>query len=112
MNFASRRRRAVLLAASTSALACLTLCTPASALAHTSAPTVRQSGSPCGTLTTAPTYKHVIVIMDENHSYSDIIGSSQAPYINSAGQQSAGWPRTTTTSPTTACPTTWASPRG
>jgi phosphatidylinositol-3-phosphatase len=87
MNFASRRRRAVLLAASTSALACLTLCTPASALAHTSAPTVRQSGSPCGTLTTAPTYKHVIVIMDENHSYSDIIGSSQAPYITSLASE-------------------------
>jgi hypothetical protein len=39
--------------------------------------------SPCGTLTTAPTYKHVIVIMDENNSYGNIIGSSQAPYINS-----------------------------
>jgi Phosphoesterase family/FG-GAP repeat len=39
--------------------------------------------SPCGTMKTAPTYKHVIVIMDENNSYGDIIDSSLAPYINS-----------------------------
>jgi phospholipase C len=31
----------------------------------------------------APTYTHVIWIWMENHSYSTIIGSSQAPYINS-----------------------------
>jgi phospholipase C len=43
---------------------------------------VAPNASPCGTRTTAPTYKHVIVVMDENHSYSNIIGSSQAPYIN------------------------------
>jgi hypothetical protein len=43
---------------------------------------VAPSPSPCGTLTTAPAYKHVIVVMDENHSYGNIIGSSQAPYIN------------------------------
>jgi phosphatidylinositol-3-phosphatase len=42
-----------------------------------------KAAGPCGTLTTAPTYKHVIWIWMENHSYSDIIGSSQAPYINS-----------------------------
>jgi FG-GAP repeat/Phosphoesterase family len=41
-----------------------------------------EPASPCGTAKTAPTYKHVIVIMDENHSYGDIIGSSLAPYIN------------------------------
>jgi phospholipase C len=38
---------------------------------------------PCGTVTTAPHYSHVVWIWMENHSYSDIIGSSQAPYINS-----------------------------
>jgi len=42
------------------------------------------STGPCGTVTTAPTYKHVIWIWMENHSYGDIIGNtSQAPYINS-----------------------------
>jgi phosphatidylinositol-3-phosphatase len=38
---------------------------------------------PCGTIATAPTFKHVIWIWMENHSYGQIIGSSQAPYINS-----------------------------
>jgi hypothetical protein len=46
------------------------------------APTVAASG-PCGTRATVPGYKHVIWIWMENHSYRTIIGSSQAPYINS-----------------------------
>jgi hypothetical protein len=41
----------------------------------------------CGITSTAPTYKHVIVIMDENHSYGDIIGSPSAPYINALASQ-------------------------
>ena len=32
--------------------------------------------------TTIPTPAHVVVVMEENHSYSEIMGSSQAPYIN------------------------------
>ncbi|MGH3155159.1 MAG: alkaline phosphatase family protein, partial [Streptosporangiaceae bacterium] len=90
MNLASRSRPAVLLGAAISALTCVALCAPASASAHTIAPagaTAKASSSPCGTVTTAPTYKHVIVIMDENESYSDIIGSSQAPYINSLASE-------------------------
>jgi hypothetical protein len=49
------------------------------------APSATASG-PCGSLTSAPTYSHVIWILMENHSLGDIIGpsqSSQAPYINS-----------------------------
>jgi phospholipase C len=42
---------------------------------------------PCGTLTTAPHYTHVIWVWMENHSYNDIIGSSQAPYINSVANE-------------------------
>jgi hypothetical protein len=38
---------------------------------------------PCGTVTTAPHYTHVIWVWMENHSYNTIIGSPQAPYINS-----------------------------
>ena len=43
---------------------------------------------PCGTVTTAPAYSHVIWILMENHSFGDIIGNTaQAPYINTlAGQ--------------------------
>jgi uncharacterized membrane protein len=32
---------------------------------------------------------HVIVVMEENHSFSEIIGSSSAPFINSLAQQGA-----------------------
>ena len=50
------------------------------------APPAVTSG-PCGTLTTPPTYTHVIWVWMENHSYDTIIGRSQAPYVNSlAGQ--------------------------
>ncbi|MBV8912619.1 MAG: hypothetical protein JOZ05_06230, partial [Acetobacteraceae bacterium] len=32
---------------------------------------------------TVPTYDHIVVVMEENHDYSQIIGNAQAPYINS-----------------------------
>ena len=32
--------------------------------------------------TTIPSPSHVVVVMEENHSYAEIMGSSQAPYIN------------------------------
>ncbi len=32
--------------------------------------------------TTIPAPSHVVVVMEENHGYGDIIGSPQAPYIN------------------------------
>jgi hypothetical protein len=41
------------------------------------------AGGPCGTMSLSSThYQHVIWVWMENHSYSDIIGSGQAPYIN------------------------------
>src|SRR5579871_5496083 len=36
-----------------------------------------------------PRPAHVIIVMEENHSYSDIIGSPQAPYINALAQSGA-----------------------
>jgi phosphatidylinositol-3-phosphatase len=42
---------------------------------------------PCGTLSSPPSYTHVIWVWMENHSYNTIIGSSQAPYINSLAAQ-------------------------
>jgi hypothetical protein len=88
MKFTNRGQRAVLRGLSVSALACLALCPPASTLASTSPRGAHiQQSSPCGRLTTAPAYKHVIVIMDENQTYSSIIGSSKAPYINSLASE-------------------------
>jgi phosphatidylinositol-3-phosphatase len=59
---------------------------PASGVAAAS-PAAAASG-PCGTTSTAPTYRHVIWIWMENHSFTDIIGNtSQAPYLNSLASE-------------------------
>jgi len=34
-----------------------------------------------------PTFSHVVLVMEENHSYSDVIGSSSMPYLNSLASQ-------------------------
>ena len=42
---------------------------------------------PAGAQGTVPAFDHIFVIIEENHAFSDIIGSTQAPYINGlAGQ--------------------------
>jgi phospholipase C len=60
-----------------------TLMLTTTALVMPTAMTRAGAAGPCGIVTTPPAYSHVIWIMMENHSYGDIIGSSQAPYINS-----------------------------
>jgi phosphatidylinositol-3-phosphatase len=42
---------------------------------------------PCGTVSKPGTYKHVIWIWLENHSYNAILGSSQAPYFNTLAKE-------------------------
>src|SRR5712691_12754392 len=32
---------------------------------------------------TPPAYQHIFFVIDENHGYNQIVGSSSAPYINS-----------------------------
>ncbi len=45
---------------------------------HSAAPATKLAAS------TVPQYSHVVVVMEENHSYSDIIGdTTAAPYMNS-----------------------------
>ncbi len=41
--------------------------------------------------TKLPTPDHIIIVMEENHSYDDIIGNGQAPYINSLAQSGASF---------------------
>jgi phosphatidylinositol-3-phosphatase len=36
-----------------------------------------------------PAFAHIFIIMEENHSYSQVIGSGSAPYINSLANQNA-----------------------
>jgi phosphatidylinositol-3-phosphatase len=38
-----------------------------------------------------PAFDHVLMVVEENHSYSDIINSSNAPYINSLARQGASF---------------------
>ena len=47
-----------------------------------------ETTAPCGTRSTsAATYTHVVVILMENKTYSEVIGSSAAPYENSLARQ-------------------------
>ncbi|HEX4787371.1 MAG TPA: alkaline phosphatase family protein [Actinospica sp.] len=50
---------------------------------HPAAPPAKLAAS------SIPTYAHVIVVMEENHSYSDIIGNSSAPYMNQLANSGA-----------------------
>ncbi len=49
--------------------------------------------SPSGTAGTMPTasslprFDHVVVVIEENHGYSEIVGANSAPYINSLAAQ-------------------------
>ena len=46
------------------------------------------SGAPCGTASAAPAaWDHVVWIVFENKTYAQIIGSANAPYINSIAKQ-------------------------
>ncbi len=40
---------------------------------------------------TVPAFDHIVIVIEENHGYSQIIGSSSAPYINSLAQQGANF---------------------
>ncbi len=40
---------------------------------------------------TLPRPSHVVIVMEENHSYDQIIGSSSAPYINALAAQGASF---------------------
>ena len=41
------------------------------------------------TTASIPLYDHIVVVVEENHSFSEIIGNSQAPYINSLATSGA-----------------------
>ena len=76
-----RTRMAALMAAVPLLLGTTAAVTAATGATATVSPAA--ASGPCGTLTSAPHYTHVIWVWMENHSYNTIIGSSQAPYINS-----------------------------
>jgi acid phosphatase len=48
------------------------------------------SASPSsGASAALPHFDHIVVVMEENHAYDQIIGSADAPYINSLAQRGA-----------------------
>jgi len=55
--------------------------------------TISGSRTPILTITTLPRPDHIVIVMEENRAYSDIIGSSDAPYINALAQQGAVFTR-------------------
>ena len=65
-------------------LVAIVLATAGTAAGVTAGSPAAAASRPCGTAAAPHTYRHVIWIWMENHSFSDIIGNtSQAPYINS-----------------------------
>ena len=59
---------------------CVSLCFIAPAALATRTPSQK---------TVVPTPDHLVIVMEENHGYSEIIGSPNAPYINSLAQSGA-----------------------
>jgi len=51
-------------------------------------PTATGPAAPCGSVAAPRTYRHVVWIWMENHSYGDIIGNkAQAPYLNALASE-------------------------
>jgi acid phosphatase len=76
------------------ASACTTRTAPPAAhpAPTTSHPAAAPSSAPSSSAPRAaaiPAYAHIVVVIEENHSYPQIIGSSSAPYINSLASQNA-----------------------
>jgi phosphatidylinositol-3-phosphatase len=48
----------------------------------TSSTTAATTTTATTTTPAVPRFAHIVVVVEENHSYADVIGSAQAPYIN------------------------------
>ena len=78
-----RSRLVVLAAAIALPLAAVSVVGAAAAATGSSASRHAPASSPCGRLNKPPhSYRHVVWVWMENHSYGTIIRSRQAPYIN------------------------------
>src|SRR5260370_16819254 len=71
-----------------SLLACAVLLT----FAIAGTPVCRAQADPeSDTASTLPLPTHIVIVVEENHGYSEIIGSSQAPYINTFADEGASF---------------------
>jgi hypothetical protein len=55
--------------------------------ATTTSPGPSTTLQPLPALRSVPRFAHIVVVVMENHDYADVIGNSQAPYLNSLAQQ-------------------------
>jgi hypothetical protein len=55
----------------------------------TTTPVATHASSATHVATTLPRPDHVVVVVEENHAYSEIVGSAAAPYINALAGQGA-----------------------
>ncbi|WP_323747405.1 chitosanase [Catenulispora rubra] len=86
---ATKKRRAVVAAGAAFALAALGVASTAAA-----GPSTASSSSSNSYSTSAaglPVYDHIVLVTEENKYYDDIVGSSNAPYINSLITQGASF---------------------
>jgi hypothetical protein len=60
-----------------------------SASSTASSPTGENPSGPAAATGALPRPTHIVVVMMENHSYSDVIGNASAPFINSLGDSGA-----------------------
>lgn len=79
------RRRAVLPAAGlrSAALLAAALLTGCTGSPGTPAVTEPSAASPGGSQGTVPRFDHIVIVVEENHSFDDVAGRSDAPYLES-----------------------------
>ncbi|MEY9873123.1 phospholipase C [Streptacidiphilus sp. MAP12-33] len=82
MRSKSRLLTACAVAAAGAAVAALSLA-PQAGAQTTAAPKAGTAHAQLAATAALPTPSHIVVVMEENHAYDEIIGSSSAPYINS-----------------------------
>ncbi|HEY2579150.1 MAG TPA: alkaline phosphatase family protein [Streptosporangiaceae bacterium] len=87
----SRTTSIVLTAATPVALAALALTPAGAAVSHPATVTAAASAAGPAMRQGVPVYSHIVIVMEENHAFSQIIGSSQAPYMNSLAKQGASF---------------------
>ncbi|WP_323746072.1 chitosanase [Catenulispora pinisilvae] len=79
----TKKRRAVIAAGSALVLVTLGVASTAAARPSSASASVSATG--------LPVYDHVVLVTEENKYYDDIVGSSNAPYINSLIKQGASF---------------------
>lgn len=58
------------------------MCQPSRSVGHCATASVALTLFSSGNALAIPVYDHVVIVMEENHGYAQIAGSSAAPYIN------------------------------